>query len=203
MVSTIPWMKTNKTQRSTYTQTEINIISEHYDGTGKSIEHLSTILNRTKCSIYSHIVKHKMTKKPRSTFWKTHPEAIEEVRELAESYTPHQIALIFNDKYKCGLTTNAIRLIMSKNKISGLHRSGWFTMLDIQEMLCVDSQWIVRRIKKGYLKIDRHNNHLYKILEADFLKFIDEYPSELNGLKLDFFYIYHLIKQNLLKTNRR
>jgi len=89
---------------------------------------------------------------------------------------------------------NSVVLRAKRLGISRRDRDGWYTKLDVCELLGVDHKWLQLRIDCGALKAKPHNperppkkdgGSFWEIKEEDLIDYIRTYPQELMGRNVD------------------
>ena len=119
----------------------------------------------------------------------------EHLAELLHKYSPRDVAKIMHR------SLNSVTVKARRMHISRRIRDGWFTKLEVCEILGMDHKWVQRRIDSGAIKASYHSDikpsqkgmAMWHINAEDLTEFIRRYPEELNARNVDFIMVVELL----------
>jgi hypothetical protein len=176
-----------------WTDEEREIVRRDYKGTHASNREIARMLGVTEYQVRGQASRMGLGKRTDRRPWD--PDQDERLRALIPCYSVNYIA---------NLMHRSVNSVVVRSKRLGLHRrnhDGWYTKLEVCEILGVDHHWVQRRIDSGALKATYHNGRrpsqrgmaMWHISEHALRSFIRRYPEELNGRNVDLIQIVEIL----------
>lgn len=176
-----------------WTEEKREIVRRDYQGTHASRNAIAGKLGVTPFAVQGQISKMGLCKRVAHRPWTLEEEA--RLAELAQRYSSHTIAR------KLHRSLNAVVVRMKRLGIDRKIRDGWYTKMEVAQMLGVDHKRIQAFIDAGKLKASWHDGHKpgrfgmsrWHIKDKDLRKFIIDHAIEFTGRNVDLFSIVHLV----------
>jgi hypothetical protein len=178
-----------------WTDDERDIVRREYKGSRASAQAIAD-----KVGVSFHAVKGQVSnlglqsitdRKPWS------PEENAQLQELLHQFCARKVAKLMQ-RSVASVVLRAKRL-----RISRRIRDGWFTKMEVCEILGVDHKWVQGRIDRGELKASWHNGSkpqhngmaMWHIDQGDLVEFITSHARDLNGRNVDLPLVVMLLRE--------
>lgn len=176
-----------------WSQEEIDILRREYQGTSASKEEIAKALGLTPAQIHYQVQRLGLAKTNDRRRWTK--EEDERLKDLMGRTSPTKIAKLMNR------TVNSIVVRSKRLNISRRDREGWYTKMEVCQILGKDHRWVQTRIDCGTLKAAYHmgkepqgpGGAMWHINEKDLKDFITRYCHELNGRNVDLIQIVQIL----------
>ena len=192
MVTTLAKVdKKNAGKFPQYTEEELKIISQFFDGSRLKTEKIRQIIKerfgveRTYFSVRHKAAQIGMTRGKNNIRWTNAQE--EELASLLSNYTVRQIAK------KLGRSLRSIHQKCNELRLSTRQRSDWYVMTEVCEIFGVVDDTVMRWINSNKLKASHFGDNMWKIEKEQLKKFIRRYPSEINGRSTDIMQLVEIL----------
>jgi len=167
-----------------WTKEEEELLKREYRYSLQSIKDLASKLSVTESAVRNKLATLGILAS--CVFWTS-----TEIQFLEDNYSSLSAKQIAK---KLGRSISSVESKAHRLKCSKKNRSGWFTEAEVGHILGVDSGWIRRRVKSGFILDMKPLNGLpskgknlpWKITEEALRDFIRTYPEELTGHNVDF-----------------
>lgn len=176
-----------------WTEEERQIVRRDYRGNRESVRSLAERLDVSFFGVRGQIAKMGISFRPDRRSWT--PEEDEQLRELITRHSPGAIAK------RMHRSINSVVVRSTRLGLSRRVRDGWYTKLEVCEILGVDHHWVQNRIDSGALRASYHNGHrprknggaCWHIAQKSLRQFIRRYPQELKGRNVDIILIVDIL----------
>lgn len=181
-----------------WTREEEDIVRRDYRPEREHIRELAARLGVTKCQLrhrahYMGLVKRTDYRRDRRPWTQQEDQHLV---ELSARYSVPTIA-----RKMGGRSETAIIVRLKRLHVSRRIREGWFTKLEVCEILGMGHRWVQRRIDDGCLRASYHNGTrpsqkgmaMWHISARDLRGFIRKHAAELNGRNVDLVQIVELL----------
>jgi len=161
------------------------IVRRDYKGDAASAQAIADGLGISFYAVKAQVQKMGISFQDRHYWTKKEDERLE---ELMPRDCPGKVAKLMHR------SINSVVLRSKRLGLSRRDRDGWYTKLDVCELLGVDHKWLQLRIDCGALKAKPHNperppqkdgGSFWEIREEDLIDYIRTYPQELMGRNVD------------------
>lgn len=176
-----------------WTEEDREVVRRDYQHTMASAGEIATRLGVTFSAVRGQIASMGIAKRSDHQHWT--PKEKERLRELIGEYCVRRIARILHR------SINSVVVMAKRLGCSRRARDGWFTKMEVCEILGMGHRWVQRRIDSGALKATYHHESRpsqqgsvsWHIEEKDLKEFIRKYPQELNGRNIDLVMIVDIL----------
>ncbi len=167
-----------------WTEDELEAVRLGYRGTITSARNIASVLGRTPFGVKGQVQKLGVTRtKPRN--WTADED--EQLIELMGKHPPQQVAK------RMHRSVNAVIMRSKRLGFSRRTRDGWYTKMDVCQMLGVDHHWLQPYINRGELQASWHYGTrpgqagmaCWHINEKDLREFIIAHCYDLVGRNAD------------------
>ena len=176
-----------------WTDEERLIVRRDYAQTHASRRAIASKLGVTECAVAGQIALMGIAKRTDRHPWTAKEDG--RLRNLIHQYAAITVARMMHRSHNS---------VVVKAKRLGIHlrfRDGWYTKIEVCEILGVDHKWVQHRIDSGALKATWHNGRkpsqkgmaMWHIDENDLKAFIRRYPQDLNGRNVDLMMIVDIL----------
>ena len=185
-----------------WTDEDREIIRRDYAHTLASAEAIALKLGVSVYALKGQVAALGIAKRTNWQPWA--PEDDRRLKRLLARYNTRRVAAIMH---------RSVNSVVSRAKRIHLHRRtryGWYTKMEVCEILAVDHHWLQRHIDSGALKATYHNGRrpthrglaMWHIDKKDLSTFIRRYPVELTGRNVDLLQIVDILA-GVLPVERR
>jgi len=192
----------NYKENHRWTDNERLIVLRDYKGDAASAQAIADRMGISFFAVKAQVQKMGISFQDRH-YWSKQEDA--QLEELMTRHCPGRVAKTMHR------SINSVVLRAKRIGISRRDRDGWYTKLDVCEMLGVDHKWLQLRIDCGALKADAHNPEappqkngmgMWEIKESDLIDYIRTYPQELIGRNVDIIALVDILS-GLKKVRRQ
>ena len=179
-----------KTPTRHWTEEELTVIGQEYNGTGRSRQNLAERFGVTQWQIGTALKKlGRLLSNDQQRRWT--PQEDEQLKQLIPQFSSF---LISNRLQR---TENAVVTRIKHLGLSKRDRKGWYTLNEVSSLLGKDHHWIRRRLDNGELTGVRYfhdrrpeeqqdqTGTKWKIEKEDLRTFIRQYADQLDGCKVN------------------
>ena len=176
-----------------WSEEEIEVVREQYNGTIKSSERIAAKLGTTPKAVTYQAYKMGLGQRKAYRPWTVQEDDL--LRALVPRKSPGQIAT------RMKRSVHAITVRAKRIRVSFSDREGWYTQAEACEILGVNREWIARRIESGVIKASWHHGRRpgrsgsgsWHIEQKDLGEFLRRYPHDLNGRNVDLVQVVEII----------
>jgi len=185
----------HKPSNHMWTEEEREIVRRDYAGTNTSADSIASKLGVTRWAVKGQCAKMGILQN-KSPNWTGKEIAL--LCELLPQYSLAKVAKILHR------SINAVSVKARRIHLSRRYRDGWYTKLDVMEILGVDHHKVQEWIDKGFLNASWHTERkpqargmaMWHILETDLRDFIIHHSGKLLGRNVDLFAIVQILVPN-------
>lgn len=175
-----------------WTDEEREIVRRDYRGNRQSAEAIAVHLGVSYYGVKGQVQKMGISFQDRH-FWT--PEQDDMLRELIPRYSVHTISK------RMHRSINSIVVRSKRLRLRRRVREGWYTKVEVCEILGVDHYWLQKRIDSRALRATWHTESrpmqgggaCWHIMEEDLKHYIRAYPQELIGRNVDIIQIVEIL----------
>ena len=168
-----------------WTQDELDLIRSRFQQDKRSIKELAKTLQASPPQIAYQVNKMGIRKRTDRRPWTLEEDAM--LRGLMPRKTPSKVAKLMSR------SINSVTIRAKRLGLKGNDREGWYTLIEVSEILGRDPKWLLKRIENGSLKANRHHGQEklqvgrrdWHVEQKDLKDFIRKYPEELTGRNVD------------------
>jgi len=183
----------NQKNNHRWTEEERLIVRRDYQGDKASCQAIADALGVSFYAVKGQASKMGISFQDRQNWTR---QAEDKLRQLMPRYAPIRVAKMMHR------SINSVVLKSKRLGISRKTRDGWYTKLEVCEILGVDHKWLQKRIDSGALKARYHSPYrrpgrlgmaMWEIDEKDLVRYIRRYPEDLKGRNIDIIQIVELL----------
>jgi hypothetical protein len=175
-----------------WTEAEQDLVRLYYDGTRASIDKLMNMVGCSRYGVKGQVAFLGLARRMKEPNWTE-----KELRYLEQHYQKQSVRVM---AHALGRSMNAVKVKATRLHYSLRARDGWFSKMEVCEMLGLDHHQVQRWIDSGELKASYHTGRrpsqkgmsMWHVDAADLKALIISRCQDLQGRNIDIFCILDL-----------